>query len=326
MNIAPRGTSKLALAFAMQKRLLDSAARGLHQTTPDGKSANPTRASSPTSSDNSSFGLADDETEGTPTETNNHPSSSEQDASARRSHQRDSAATLGEMNSETNQQQTDGAGDDVNNGSNSGGASNSNSGSSQSGGASNGTDAGDMGSGGATNGEAAGGGAANPTANNPDEPRISGLTGAIDAGSIGANREFNRANNLGPWHPGYRVMEDDPRIQPLSRADELLLSVYGDTIHQNDGTHLNGGVRNDRIWQRRWLKVVSGDLKLWTPPRKHFEGKKFVNMFANELEGVRTRMWNSERAMLFAPVILNRKSGVVKASEITKTISLRLQL
>jgi hypothetical protein len=183
-----------------------------------------------------------------------------------------------------------------------------------------------MGSGGAANGEAAGGGAANPNANNPEEPRISSLTGALDAGLVGANREFNRANNFGSWDPGYRVMEDDTRIQPLSRADELLLSVYGDTIHQNNGTHLNGGVRNDRLWQRRWLKVVSGDLKLWTPPRKHFEGKKFINMFANELAGVRTRDWNSERAMLFAPVILNRKSGVVKASDITKTISLRLQL
>jgi hypothetical protein len=43
------------------------------------------------------------------------------------------------------------------------------------------------------------------------------------------------------------------------------MEVYGDTIHLNDGTHLDGGigVAEDLIWQRRWLKVVSVDLKLW---------------------------------------------------------------
>jgi hypothetical protein len=42
------------------------------------------------------------------------------------------------------------------------------------------------------------------------------------------------------------------KLQPLTRADELLLDVYGDTIHLNDGTHLDGSVADDKIWQRRW--------------------------------------------------------------------------
>ena len=163
---------------------------------------------------------------------------------------------------------------------------------------------------------------------NPFVPRVSEYTGTVDAGSIGANAEYNRMMNLGPWSAGYRVMEDDPKLQNLSRADELLLSVYGDTIHLNDGMHLHGGigdVENEK-WQRWWLKVVSGDLKLWTPPRKHKAGKEVVIMFANEMQGVRLRKWNSERAMIFLPMILNRKSGVVKASAITKIITHRLEL
>eukprot|EP00956_Cyclotella_meneghiniana_P025811 scaffold54612_cov72-Cyclotella_meneghiniana.AAC.3 len=162
----------------------------------------------------------------------------------------------------------------------------------------------------------------------PVVPRVSEYTGAVDAGSIGTSGEYNRMMNLGPWSRGYRVMEDDPKLQNLSRADELLLSVYGDTIHLNDGTHLDGGIgaAEDEKWQRWWLKVVSGDLKLWTPPRKHKTGKDVVIMFANEMQGVRLRKWNSERAMMFLPVILNRKSGVVKASAITKIIANRLEL
>jgi hypothetical protein len=157
-------------------------------------------------------------------------------------------------------------------------------------------------------------------------PRISETMGTVDPGSVGTNRVFNETNNIGPWDASYRVMEEDTRMQNLTRADELLMGVYGDTIHLNDGTHMSGGIADDQVWQRRWLRVVSVDLKLWAPPAKHAIGKKFVNILANELQGVRMRKWNSERAMLFAPVILNRKSGVVKASEITKTISSRLEL
>jgi hypothetical protein len=51
-----------------------------------------------------------------------------------------------------------------------------------------------------------------------------------------------------------------------------------------------------------------------------------VNMLANEFQGVRLRKWNSERAMILAPAILNRKHGVAKASQITKLIGHRLDL
>jgi hypothetical protein len=38
------------------------------------------------------------------------------------------------------------------------------------------------------------------------------------------------------------IMAEDANVQQLTAADHCLISVYGDTIRQNDGSHLHGGV------------------------------------------------------------------------------------
>jgi hypothetical protein len=40
-------------------------------------------------------------------------------------------------------------------------------------------------------------------------------------------------------------------------ADRKLLEVYGDYIHQNDGTHLDGCIKDDAVWQAHWRKLVA---------------------------------------------------------------------
>ena len=37
------------------------------------------------------------------------------------------------------------------------------------------------------------------------------------------------------------------RDQPLSEVDLKIQSVYGDYVRQNDGSHLDGGIRDDAI-------------------------------------------------------------------------------
>ena len=44
--------------------------------------------------------------------------------------------------------------------------------------------------------------------------------------------------------------------QPPEGVVEKLTRVYGDCVHQNDGTHLDGGIRDDMVWQERWKKIV----------------------------------------------------------------------
>jgi hypothetical protein len=97
------------------------------------------------------------------------------------------------------------------------------------------------------------------------------------------------------------------------------MKVYGDTIHQNDGTHLDGGVVDDGRWQARWRRVVSRHLSLWDAPSGKV-GKRFITLLANEWAGVRERRWNSELPIVFCAVILNRKLNTILASSIRKVI------
>jgi hypothetical protein len=45
--------------------------------------------------------------------------------------------------------------------------------------------------------------------------------------------------------------EDDLGRQVLHPCNNQLVLVYGDSIHRNDGRHLDGGIANNSIWQWR---------------------------------------------------------------------------
>ena len=48
------------------------------------------------------------------------------------------------------------------------------------------------------------------------------------------------------------LQRDDPILQALMPADQKLIVVYGATVHQIDGTYLDGRIKyeEDRPWQR----------------------------------------------------------------------------
>ena len=51
--------------------------------------------------------------------------------------------------------------------------------------------------------------------------------------------------------------------QLLSEVDLKIQSVYGDVVRQNDGTHLDGGIRDDAKWQTYWRKIIG------LPPQRY---------------------------------------------------------
>jgi hypothetical protein len=59
----------------------------------------------------------------------------------------------------------------------------------------------------------------------------------------------------------------DPQLQRLTTADRRLLGIFGDTIHLNDGTHLDGGIgaAEDAKWQRLYNHAAACSLPLYSP-------------------------------------------------------------
>jgi hypothetical protein len=47
-----------------------------------------------------------------------------------------------------------------------------------------------------------------------------------------------------------------PMLSSHPEADLLLDRVYGDHVHQNPGTHLDGGITNDVMWQDYWSSCL----------------------------------------------------------------------
>ena len=97
--------------------------------------------------------------------------------------------------------------------------------------------------------------------------------------------------------------------------DLRLREVYGDWVHGNPGTHLDGGVKEDGLWQGWWRDLAV------MPPRRYEApsgkvGRRFVNALVEELRGIRDRRWNSERFIVFQTVTLKRARHVTASRDI----------
>jgi hypothetical protein len=103
-------------------------------------------------------------------------------------------------------------------------------------------------------------------------PYLNATTGtAADTGGEGAVQRAR--GHFVPCHcTDAELRAEDPRLQRLTNADHWLCSVYGNTIHQNDGTHLDGGIgaAEDAKWQRLHLRVAACTLPLYDLPNSRW--------------------------------------------------------
>jgi hypothetical protein len=113
--------------------------------------------------------------------------------------------------------------------------------------------------------------------------------------------------------------------QRLTDADRRLCSVYGDTIHQNDGTHLDGGIgiAEDAKWQRLHLRAAACNLPLYDLPNGRW-ATRFLKRLTNLCVGVVERRWNSERPLVFQACILQRVRGISRFHDVKPIIWGRL--
>ncbi len=102
----------------------------------------------------------------------------------------------------------------------------------------------------------------------------------------------------------------DPRLQQLTAADRRLLGIFGNTIHLNDGTHLDGGigVNKDARWQRLYNRVSSCSLPLYDLPNGRW-AQRFLTTLTDLWVGVIQRRWNLEQLLVFQAVIHRHVRG-----------------
>jgi hypothetical protein len=100
-------------------------------------------------------------------------------------------------------------------------------------------------------------------------------------------------------------------LQRLTTADWWLLGIFGDTIHLNYGTHLNGGIgaAEDAKWQRLYNHVATCSLPLYYLSNGQW-AHCFLTMLTNLWVRVIQRRWNLERLLVLQAVILRRVRGI----------------
>jgi hypothetical protein len=128
--------------------------------------------------------------------------------------------------------------------------------------------------------------------------------------------------------PAGRTDEEERNVGDLpgahiSEADLLLEKVFGDYVHQNPGTHLNGGIADDVDWQEYWSRLIVFPGSQYDAP-KGAVGRRFVEMVADLLDGVKNRKLNSEKFLVFQMVILQRTRDVKRSRDIRKRLSDRM--
>ena len=89
------------------------------------------------------------------------------------------------------------------------------------------------------------------------------------------------------------MVGDDPGYTPTPE-DLHLREAYGDWVHTNPGTHLEGGIREDSVWQAWWRELAFMPSRRYAAPSGRV-GRRFVRTLGAELKRVRDRLWNSER-------------------------------
>ena len=104
------------------------------------------------------------------------------------------------------------------------------------------------------------------------------------------------------------------------RMHLLLQEVYGDFLHHNDGSHLDRGVPDDTIWQRRWRRIAA-QLASWYATPSGAVGSCFVAVLDAEWWSILSISWNSEIPLVFSHIVLTKMLGVCRAKEIRARIT-----
>jgi hypothetical protein len=105
----------------------------------------------------------------------------------------------------------------------------------------------------------------------------------------------------------------DPQLQRLTAVDWPLLRIFGDTIHLNYGTHLNGGIgaAEDAKCHPLYNHVAACSLPLYDLPNDQW-AHRFLTKMTGLWVGVIQWCWNLEWLLVFQAGILCHVRGITQ--------------
>ena len=124
------------------------------------------------------------------------------------------------------------------------------------------------------------------------------------------------------WGGGLPPSEENANLPVFTPdyAHLLLWEVYGEFPHHNDGSHLDGGVADDFLWQRCGSRLAAQSARGYATPTGAV-GHRFTAVMVVKWQGVINRSWNSKRPLVFAHCVLTKTLGVRRAQEIRVRIT-----
>jgi hypothetical protein len=97
---------------------------------------------------------------------------------------------------------------------------------------------------------------------------LAGTVVAVKDDPAGGNVQDTCGHSMPCSYTKEELREADPQLQWITDVDHRLLGIFGDTIHQNNGSHLNDGIciAEDAKWQRFYTRVAACSLQLYNLP------------------------------------------------------------
>jgi hypothetical protein len=160
-------------------------------------------------------------------------------------------------------------------------------------------------------GSAAGGAIGDVVAPDNATPAMAGVAPECNTPPAGSFVQGAHGHSLPSTFTEAELHEVDLQLQQLTTADRRLLGIFGNTIHLNNGTHLDGGIgaAEDAKWQRLYNCVATCSLPLYDLPNGRW-AHRFLTTLTNLWVGVIQWLWNLEQPLVFKAAILRRVRGI----------------
>jgi hypothetical protein len=98
-------------------------------------------------------------------------------------------------------------------------------------------------------------------------------------GMMGQSKDRTTEVEIGDLPAGIKLLD----------ADRMMDKCYGDHVHQNAGTHMEGDIPCDKMWQDYWQQLIDFPSQTCDAPFLGVVGHHFVEILATLLQGIKAK-------------------------------------